>query len=290
MFDSMKPQSRQHIYFSPHLDDAIYSCGGRIFRQRSHGEAVTVLNFLAGHPTEGRLTPFAQQYHNMWGNASDPIALRLGEDSRALGLWEVQAIYWGTSDAIYRKVNQEAVYPDLSALFGPPHPEDAKALMCFWKNAWHDLGFVPEQVHLYAPLAAGNHVDHVLVREFAKWLKQQGWQVWFYEDFPHAYDTTTLQKALTEFGEVQWHCFTELIDVKEKVKAMCMYESQISMMFADREDMEKRVKDFTAERAAAIHWGERLRKLLAGSGGRRERIWRRFFGYRAHAERYWSYS
>ncbi len=286
----MNPQPRHHIYFSPHLDDAIYSCGGRIYRQRINGETVTVLNFLSGHPPEGTLSAFAQQYHEMWGNASDPVALRLEEDSRALRLWEIQAVYWDTSDAIYRKVNGEVIYPNLSALFGSPHPEDAQTLLRSWENAWHDLAFVPEQVHVYAPLGAGNHVDHVLVREFAKRIKQQGWQVWFYEDFPHAYDPLTLQQALAGFGEIQWHCFTELINVEEKLKAMFMYESQISMMFADKEGLKKRVKDFTAERAAEIHWGERLRKLVAGAGGRRERIWRRLFGYQAHAERYWSYS
>lgn len=278
-----------HIYFSPHLDDAIYSCGGRIYRQRNEGKKVTVINLCAGQPPDDTLSPFAEQYHEMWGHPSNPMALRLEEDRKALRQWGVQGIYWKSSDAIYRKIHGEVIYPDISSLFGPPHPEDEKNLIEEWEKAWHDLGFFPQEVRLYAPLGAGGHVDHVLVRNFARGLRNQGWEICFYEDFPHAYDSMTLHKALSEFGNVSWHSFSELINVEEKVRVMCLYESQISMMFSDQEDLKKRVKDFSAERAVDIHWGERIRKIIAGSGGRRERLWRRLFGYQAHAERYWSY-
>lgn len=278
-----------HIYLSPHLDDAVYSCGGRMFRQRREDEPVTVVNFLSGTQPEGELSAFARQYHEMWGNPSNAVALRRQEDMEALSRWGVQAIYWDSSDAIYRQIHGTPLYPNVSSLFGTPHPEDERELLTCWNETWTRLRFSPEQVHLYAPLGAGNHVDHVLVRKFAQQLKRQGWRVWFYEDFPHAYDSRTLQEALNGFGNVRWKSHTELIDAEEKVKAMWIYASQISMMFSDREDLRKRVKDFSAERAVDIHWGERLRKILAGSGGRRERIWRRLFGYLAHAERYWSY-
>ncbi len=276
------------IYLSPHLDDAIYSCGGRIFNQRRSNQAVRIITLCAGRPDESQLSPFAQEYHRAWGSPSDPVGMRLEEDRCALARWKIKGIYWPTLDSIYRRLGNAPAYPDRQALFSPPLPHEAHNLLVEWLRCWYALDLHPSEVQIHAPLAAGRHVDHVLANRFARLLENQGWTVWYYEDFPHAYDRVTLDAALSTFGQVMWKTHTEKIDLTAKLVAMLDYSSQVEMIFGNVENLKAQVRAFTAARAEAIDWGERIRRALAGAGGRRERLWRALFGYHAFAERYWS--
>lgn len=278
----------QPVYLSPHLDDAIYSCGGIIYNQRRLGQIVRVITVCAGRPGAGQLSPFAREYHHLWGDPPDPVGLRLQEDRCALARWAVEGIYWPTPDSIYRMSGAMPTYADRAALFSPPPPQEAHGLLAEWLRRWEALELNRLETRVYAPLAAGRHVDHVLVNRFARRLENQGWSVYYYEDFPHAFDRATLDAALATFGRVTWKAHTQRIDLQAKVDAMLDYTSQVGMMFSDAGGLKARVRDFTAGRAVAIDWGERLRCLLAGAGGRRERLWRSIFGYHAFAERYWS--
>lgn len=277
-----------HVYLSPHLDDALYSCGGLICRQRQAGEPVAVLNLCAGVPQYAGISPFARSYHARWGDPGDMVAARRAEDRQALTALGVRAVYLDTLDGIYRSLDDKPVYPDLEALFSSPHPTDADRLPHFWAQQALELVAPGQAARFYAPLAVGGHVDHVLARLAGLELAGQTPEVWFYEDFPHAEDTAAFEKIRQEMNLNGWRTRTILIDVQDKIKAMQGYGTQTGMIFGDVAGMKRRVKAFTAERARDSHWLEKLRYALAGQGGRRERTWRRLFGYHAHAERYWS--
>jgi LmbE family N-acetylglucosaminyl deacetylase len=280
----------KHLFLSPHLDDAIFSCGGLMYRQVSANEPVHVINLCAGTPDYNQLSPFAQQYHTTWGNPPDMVALRREEDRLVLKAWGIEGIYFDTPDSIYRIMNGRVLYPDERALFSDPTNDEITELPQRWEEKIVQLGFQPGETILYAPLAAGNHVDHQLGRMLGRRFESQGWNVNYYEDFPHAEDPITLGKALSWFAERKWQEKTVLIDIRKKILAMEGYTSQIPFIFGDSQDLTLRVKTFTAERARQTHIGERVRYWLVGSGGRRERTWRALFGYHAHAERYWSQS
>lgn len=276
-----------HIYLSPHLDDAILSCGGLIHQQRVTGEPVSVVTLCAGSPDYSRLSPFAQRYHVAWGNLPDLVASRRAEDKAVLGKWGVTAHHCDTPDSIYRRVDDKVAYPDLAALFAEPHPHELNALPRLWHQEVGDLLSNPADAIVYAPLAAGNHVDHQLVRALALRLINDGWQVWFYEDFPHGESRGTLQKAQAWFGPVSWQAQTISIDVNAKIEAIRGYKTQVDFSLGDECTMVRRVKRFTAEVACDISLLERMRRRLAGLDGRRERLWRAVLGYHAHAERIW---
>lgn len=278
----------RHVYLSPHLDDALYSCGGLICRQRKAGEPVIVLNLCAGVPEYAGISPFARSYHVRWGDLSDMVAARRAEDRQALEALGVRAVYLETLDGIYRSLNGRPAYPDLEALFSGPHPPEAGQLPAFWAQKAGELSTPEQATRYYAPLAVGGHVDHTLGRLAGLELARRNSEVWFYEDFPHAEDPAIFEKTYREMGLDGWRSRTILIDVRDKIKAMQGYVTQIGMIFGDGKGLERRVKEFTAERARDIHGLEKLRFALAGQGGRRERTWRKLFGYHAHAERYWS--
>jgi len=261
-----------HIYLSPHLDDAILSCGGFIHRQRAAGEPVLVMTLCAGSPDYGQLTSFAQQYHAAWGNLPDVVASRRTEDRAVLDKWGARAHHCNTLDSLYRHVDGKVTYPDLAALFAEPHPQELDTLPRLWQQELECLFSNSGETIIYAPVAAGNHVDHQLVRVWALRLIEDGRQVWFYEDFTHVESPGALQRALACFGHVSWQARTISIDVNAKIAAIRGYETQIALIFGDEQTMVRRIKRFTVETACHISLGKRIRRRLAGLDGRRERI------------------
>jgi LmbE family N-acetylglucosaminyl deacetylase len=60
----------QHIFLSPHLDDAVLSCGGLLAQLTQQGQAVRVINIFAGIPPANRpLSAFARYQHRQWQKA-----------------------------------------------------------------------------------------------------------------------------------------------------------------------------------------------------------------------------
>jgi len=59
-----------HLFLSPHLDDAVYSCGGTIHQLTSQGTPVQILTFMAGDPpTPLPDTPITRDLHRRWDAA-----------------------------------------------------------------------------------------------------------------------------------------------------------------------------------------------------------------------------
>src|SRR3990172_8165028 len=112
-------------YLSPHLDDAVFSCGGLIARQISAGDDVQVVPLFAGDPPAGELTPFAYELHRRWGGEGSPMGLRRAEDLVACSRLGATVVQLGFAEAIYRRSSSgEASHPDAESLFGLPSPEE----------------------------------------------------------------------------------------------------------------------------------------------------------------------
>src|SRR4051794_20848991 len=112
-----------HIYLSPHLDDAALSCGGAIARHANDGARVLVVTLCtAAPPPEGPFSTLAQAEHRGWGLApAEVISTRLREDDLALARLDADPYRAGLLDAIYRRPD---AYNTRDALFGIPAPDD----------------------------------------------------------------------------------------------------------------------------------------------------------------------
>jgi LmbE family N-acetylglucosaminyl deacetylase len=175
----------KHIYLSPHLDDAVLSCGGLIYNQRSKGEAVAVATLCSGFPDYNHLPPLARQWHAKCGNFENLMAERRAEDRCVLDGLGVEIQHWSTLEGIYRYIGGEIAYPDQSSLFSFVQPSEMTSLSEIWQMELDKLIPDPSAVTLYAPLAIGNHVDHQLARSLAADLNPDSWHVRFYEDVPY---------------------------------------------------------------------------------------------------------
>jgi LmbE family N-acetylglucosaminyl deacetylase len=264
----MSTQPYTYIYLSPHLDDAVFSCGGAIATQVRAGERVLVVTVFAATPLDPDLTPFTRELKARWGGASDPVAVRRQEDLSALRVLGAQGLHLPYADCVYRfdPATSEAFYPDETSIFADVHPAEA---------TWHLnlLGAlraaVPglDQARLYAPLTAGHHVDHLLVHSMGLALERQGAQVAFYEDYPYASDAEAIRAALERLPGACWDkeiLFFGETEMRAKTDAVACHASQITTFWRDE-----------AGRAYLAGMQRALRNyaLQVGTGQYAENVW-----------------
>jgi LmbE family N-acetylglucosaminyl deacetylase len=247
-----------HLYLSPHFDDLVLSCGGRIVHQRLRGERVLVVDVFAGKPAPGAaMSRFAVDHHQRWGGKRDPIADRRREERQVLDALGVDFVWLDHLDAIYRGDQ----YRSDAELFGEVQPGDDPTLAtvtaqleAIWRRT---VGAV-----VYSPLGVGNHVDHQICRRAALALRPLGANVILYEDFPYASREGQVASAVATMPErLEPEVFQIGAAVDEKIRLIHVYRSQIPTLFGDALAMERAVMDY-------------CRSISDRPGGCAERYWR----------------
>jgi LmbE family N-acetylglucosaminyl deacetylase len=265
----MQAQRYQHIYLSPHLDDVVLSCGGEIHAQARAGERALVVTFFAASPQDDELTPFARELKARWGHAPDPVVLRRAEDLAALQVVGADACHLPYADCVYRHDSStgEAYYPDEASIFGAIHRAEAewdRDLLAAFRKVVGDLAGAT----VYAPLGAGHHVDHLLVRRVAFALLLGGEEVLFYEDYPYADRPEVVQDALQALPGECWSRERRTLheeNLRAKTDAVACYASQINTFWKDAQGRA----DLEAMRRALLAY------VRVGSrNGYAERLWR----------------
>ena len=259
--------SYQHIYLSPHYDDAALCCGGAIHRQTQAGESVLVITVCAAEPDPNvPLSPFAQELHAHWGGSTDMVAVRLAEDKAAMDILGVEVMRLDVPDCIYRGRPQEGVwyYNNNAQLFGNVHPDDLAL-----KEEIAAAVTRADNAVIYAPLTVGHHVDHQLAHAAAWVLREQGREVVFYEDYPYAdpdfaphgeenmwgLEATLAQLEQKFHSQLQY--FSEE-NLQAKIESVAAYASQLQVLFGGRATMAEKVRRYA---------------LKVGEGQFAERVW-----------------
>jgi LmbE family N-acetylglucosaminyl deacetylase len=253
------------LYLSPHLDDAVLSCGGQIAQLVRAGQAVRVVTVFAGDvPADAAraASPFVQELHTRWELGPNPSAGRRAEDRAALGILGARVTHQPFPDCVYRLGRMGApLYPTRDAIFGAV----AKVEMSLIDEVVRALKRlrVPRDARVILPLTAGHHVDHQIVRAAGEqWCKLQAAgrriQIAYYEDYPYAEQPDEVTAALD-----QDTLESESVELDEdalaaKVAAIACYRSQISSFFADEAEMAARVHAYAE---------------VVGGGQPAERLW-----------------
>lgn len=255
--------TQQHIYISPHYDDAVLSCGGQMAHRVAAGETVIVATVFGGVPNPERLSPFAAAIHARPGGGDDLMAIRQDEDIQALDLLGAISRQGDYLDCVYRQDEGRTrwFYDNEEALFGPVAPAE-RGLAHELAQVFAALAPKPDQCVLYAPLAVGNHVDHQIVNKAAMSLRQAGYTVCFYEDYPYIVrDPGGLDTALKRAGQAYWRSqlvhFDEA-DMARKIEAIRAYASQIGVLFGADADIKPAIASYARKLAGTSAYGERL--------------------------------
>lgn len=243
----------QHLFLSPHLDDAVFSCGGQIVLARRQGASVRVVTAFTGDAPrpELPLSDFAALLHALWDAGDNPFAQRREEDRRALDFLDASGTHLPHQDAIYRRSRESGqwLYPDHPAVFGQVAPEEAATLPQALAQEIAPLCGPPGGTVLHAPLGIGDHVDHQLLRSAALSLQEAGYPLRFYEDFPYSEESGELEAVLAGLPSLRPVFTTYGEDVLlVRLEAMALYRSQLGAVFGD----EGRMRDLTRTHAARL--------------------------------------
>ena len=170
------------VFISPHLDDAVFSCGAEINRLMAEGP-VLVINLFS------RFVGEVQRRGVVLGPE------RHGEELAAARFLGFETRSLGELDASCRR----PAYRALGNLFKPPQVEDLAWLAALRETLFSLLAGLRYQC-LYVPLAIGWHVDHVLAyRVFEPWIGLRD-ELMFYEDLPYGLIPHAAPWRLAELG------------------------------------------------------------------------------------------
>lgn len=154
------------VFISPHLDDAVFSCGGLIAHLVEEGP-VLVINIFTRYLSEVKLRGVVLSNKRYQEEAA--ASSFLGFESRNLDELDVS----------FRR----NAYRKLGNIFRPPVIEDIDWLPTLREKVLATLTELDYQ-QLYVPLGVGWHVDHVLAhRLFDAW--EGSAQLLYYEDAPY---------------------------------------------------------------------------------------------------------
>lgn len=233
----------RHIFLSPHLDDAIYSCGGTVGVQVSSGLHPLIITVFAGVPSPDTvLSEEALRMHRHQGfsdvqGPGAPIEARRQEDAAACDYMELDYLWLDYLDASYR--GNPPYYTSIQQIIGGNvHPADGSIERQLAQDLLTQHERLPDAVW-YAPLGIGRHVDHQILCSAADHLVQHGAKVYFYEDFPYVVrEKGALDARLKELGNAFEPALVEMSEfLPARQKAAEMYATQIQANFPSKESM-----------------------------------------------------
>lgn len=251
------------VYLSPHLDDAVFSCGGIIHEQVRNGEQVEVWTFAtmdAGFPV---ISPYAQSLHARWGDVENPMRLRREEDKKALTLLGCKWLHLDFPDCIYRldRASGTPLIKTDQDLFSPQNEIDPVLVNNLIQILLDELTIRslrasemkrnPERVDIIAPLAVGNHIDHRLVRFAAEKL---GFPIFYFADFPYAAEDPNVIEASLPPKTSPERIKVTARGLSDWQDAIACYRSQISSFWDSIEEMKKAVLEYAALPFACTLW------------------------------------
>ena len=167
------------LYISPHLDDAILSCGGLIWEQTRAGAKVEVGTVCAGDPPEGPLSPFAEVLHAEWSTSVETTSLRREEDLAACRTVGARYRHLSVPDCIYRSAQDGTWLYNPNTLVGEIHPADLPLVETV--RTFLAASLKPED-SLACPLTVGGHANHRLTRAA---VEAFGRPLAYYADVPY---------------------------------------------------------------------------------------------------------
>jgi LmbE family N-acetylglucosaminyl deacetylase len=240
------------IFVSPHLDDAILSCGGTIHQLAQAGNRVLIVTAMAGDPPAGAISPFAQSLRKRWRLAAEDTVARRSEDIKACRSLSASWLHWDIPDCIYRRSirNDKPLYDSEESLFGEINQLEID-LVDYLADLMRSL---PAAESIFMPLGAGNHVDHQLTRMASeRWLEPSSFA--YYEEYPYADTNRQLDQAIGNPKLWRAEIFgLEPDDIQARIRAIACYQSQISTFFDGLEDLAQKVSLHISSIGGERYW------------------------------------
>jgi LmbE family N-acetylglucosaminyl deacetylase/O-antigen/teichoic acid export membrane protein len=298
----MKPSGATNLFLSPHLDDAVLSCGGYISRLAAAGERVIIATLFTADLPEGEpVSWLAQRNLRAWRmyDTQSPFAERCQEDLRAARRLGVETIHLGLLDGMYRRKQDGTIYYSKNTVGVPLDKEDEALTGAAVQGLLREIAerYGPsEGLTLFAPLGIGGHVDHVLVRSSAEAVFGQA-ALTYYEEIPYVVrkensNDLPFNTGVSQTSETWIPSSLTLTpaEMEARIEASACYESQIQGLFPTQ--MERNLEILLTRVPILIKPLYGRYQQMGKQKGARERVARSLSDYihQAGEEKYWNVS
>jgi LmbE family N-acetylglucosaminyl deacetylase len=216
----MQESGSAAVIMSPHLDDAVLSCGALLAHIVSKCPVTVVTVFTEAAPPPWSLPARLQLRAIGVTDADDFYEQRRAEDAKVVAEIGAAVVHLGLRDAMFRRVGDTAgrhLFPG----WWPAYPT-FRFDIARGRIARTDAGLPAEigalvgevvretgAAALFAPLGVGKHVDHLITRRAAQYLPAQNLPVRtvYYSDFPYSEKAEPEPGFLRRGGLVphRWH-------------------------------------------------------------------------------------
>lgn len=244
----------QYIFISPHLDDAVLSCGGIIHFLVNEGHQVDIWTIFSGDPEDQNFSDFAKNLHKRWKlENQNPSVARRSEDENACHILGAKFIHFPYQDCIYRKnKNGTPIIQNEEDLFQTISGNQIELINKISDNI---RNYTPQNSTIVSPFGIGNHIDHQIVKSAIIQIKHP--LTWFYADYPYVVNSPSELK-----NGHPTNCNLEEFEISENSLrlwriAVSSYTSQISTFWSGREEMYSKIDEY-----AAIGGGKKIWKKL----------------------------
>ena len=223
------------LALSPHLDDAVFSCGGLLARLAQGGWRVVMATLFTGSVADPKGFALACQLDKGLPAEIDYMALRRDEDAEAAAaLGIAPPVHLPFREAPHRG------YGAASELFSETRADDGIAADL--APAIADLIAEKNPDLLLAPQAIGGHVDHVQAVRALRCLDPRTPILWW-RDFPYTVrDAAPREPLAALFAELPGRTVTLGPDAQARKRAACAaYASQIGFQFGGPVGLDARL-------------------------------------------------
>lgn len=230
--------TRTALAFSPHLDDAAFSCGGTLAELAVKGWRVVVATVFTATVPDPRGFALACQLDKGLGAEVDYMALRRAEDAMAMQELGAVPAWLPFREAPHRG------YESAPALFGGV--QEADQIDGVLGEAFSALIAQHRPDLLLAPQAVGGHVDHIqVVRGLKQALDADALPVLWWTDYPYSIRRDTPSRPFAQELEALPALDFALgeASLTAKQEAVLAYQSQIGFQFGGAEALAQRLAE-----------------------------------------------
>jgi LmbE family N-acetylglucosaminyl deacetylase len=230
------------LFLSPHLDDAVLSCGGLIEASTARRNITVATVFTESGPPPHTLAARAFLGQCAVTNAQTLYEERRLQDKSALEGLGVRHIHLGLTDALFRRRRSKTQLGPLAKFLPelvhryPTYRYDIalgrisrgdRGLVFKVREKISELLEQTQAELLFCPIGVGKHVDHLLTRIAGSYFPEK---VIYYSDFPYNQSAGPDAAFVDRHGLSVWS-WNERI--AEKDRLINQYANQAPALFPD---------------------------------------------------------
>ncbi|WOH17817.1 PIG-L family deacetylase [Paenarthrobacter sp. GOM3] len=234
------------LFLSPHLDDAVLSCGA-LMEAQAQGRQIIVATIFT-EATDQPHTRAARSFLRQCtiGDAAQLYGARQAEDRAVLESMGIQSIHLGEVDALFRRRRKpprlgssvwERLLPEFTHRY-PTYRFDiamgriARGDRSLIRELRTDVAGLLAQTQaelLFCPAGVGKHVDHLMTRELGEGHPDN---LVLYSDFPYDLTQQPDEPHMKGLGYVPWSWDHGLSAKPPRIRE---YATQADALFPDGE-------------------------------------------------------